>query len=131
MAASPDTLAGRFKDDALLHQFRSNMAADERKHGKGSRLGASFSGRTNVRASSSSHSSRKERSPDNKAESSVGPRFPDWRLYRAEPGGSFGSDRRYARIALTSPGVRVASKCGISGFTPRSMCQIRSRSSSA
>src|SRR5437899_6162265 len=106
MAASPDTLAGRFKDDALLHQFRSNMAADERMHGKGSSLGASFSGRTNVRASSSS---RKERSPDNKAESSVGPRFPDWRLYRAEPGGSFGSDRRYARIALTSPGVRVAS----------------------
>jgi hypothetical protein len=73
MAASPDTLAGRFKDDALLHQFRSNMAADERKHGKGSSIGTSFSGRTNVRASSSSHSSRKERSPDNKAESSVAP----------------------------------------------------------
>jgi len=29
-----DTLAGRFTDDALLHQFWSNMAADERKHGK-------------------------------------------------------------------------------------------------
>jgi rubrerythrin len=29
-----DILAARFTDDALLHQFWSNMAADERKHGK-------------------------------------------------------------------------------------------------
>jgi len=29
-----DTLAARFADDAVLHQFWSNMAADERKHGK-------------------------------------------------------------------------------------------------
>src|SRR5262249_14974874 len=29
-----DTLAVRFADDALFHQFWSNMAADERRHGK-------------------------------------------------------------------------------------------------
>ncbi len=29
-----DIFAGRFVDDTLLHQFWSNMAADERKHGK-------------------------------------------------------------------------------------------------
>jgi rubrerythrin len=29
-----DTLAVRFAHDAVLHQFWSNMAADERKHGK-------------------------------------------------------------------------------------------------
>ena len=29
-----DILAARFTDDAVLHQFWSNMAADERKHGK-------------------------------------------------------------------------------------------------
>ena len=29
-----DTLAARFADEAVLHQFWSNMAADERKHGK-------------------------------------------------------------------------------------------------
>ena len=29
-----DTLAARFVDDTVLHQFWSSMAADERKHGK-------------------------------------------------------------------------------------------------
>jgi rubrerythrin len=29
-----DILAARFTDDAVLHQFWSNMATDERKHGK-------------------------------------------------------------------------------------------------
>jgi rubrerythrin len=29
-----DTLAARFAGDAVFHQFWSNMAADERKHGK-------------------------------------------------------------------------------------------------